>query len=245
VSHLAIAVDRERFPLRMKDLCEQTGLDRQTIHFYIQQGLVPEGHKTGRNMAYYGPEHVTRIKLVRELQHERFLPLKAIRAVLDGRDHDFSPEQRELLSRLKTRVPASIRPPAQRRSIPVDELLARAGDVTRDEIIEMSEAGLFAVVELDGVAHVGEDDAWMIEALGRLRAAGLTRELGFRPRDLAIFEEAVTRLVEHEVRLFADRLADRPADDVAALIARTLPIIGDFLVRFHATRARTFFAAVD
>jgi hypothetical protein len=123
--------------------------------------------------------------------------------------------------------------------------LARAGDVTRDEIIEMSEAGLFAVVELDGVAHVGEDDAWMIEALGRLRAAGLTRELGFRPRDLAIFEEAVTRLVEHEVRLFADRLADRPADDVAALIARTLPIIGDFLVRFHATRARTFFAAVD
>ena len=43
---------------RMKDLCELTGLPRQVIHFYIQQGLVPEGHKTGPNMAYYGEEHL-------------------------------------------------------------------------------------------------------------------------------------------------------------------------------------------
>ena len=38
-------------PYRMKDLCELTGLPRQVIHFYIQQGLVPPGVKTGRNMA--------------------------------------------------------------------------------------------------------------------------------------------------------------------------------------------------
>jgi DNA-binding transcriptional MerR regulator len=245
MSHLALAVDRDRYPLRMKDLCEQTGLDRQTIHFYIAQGLVPEGQKTGRNMAYYGYEHVDRIKLVRELQHERFLPLKAIRAVLDGRDDDFSPEQRDLLSRLKTRVPVSIRPATERRTIAVAELLTRVGDVTLEEVHEMAETGLFAVVDVDGVDHVGEDDAWMIEALGRLRAAGLSRELGFRPRDLAIFEEVVTRLVQQEVRLFANRLAGRPADDVAALIGRVLPLVGDFLVRFHATRARTFFTAVD
>ena len=70
-------------PYRMKDLCRLTGLPRQVIHFYIQQGLVPEGHKTGRNMAYYGDEHVRRVRLVRTLQHERFLPLKASRALLE------------------------------------------------------------------------------------------------------------------------------------------------------------------
>ena len=32
---------------RMRDLCSITGLSRQAIHFYIQQGLVPEGTKTG------------------------------------------------------------------------------------------------------------------------------------------------------------------------------------------------------
>ena len=44
-------IDRARFPYRMKDLCDRTGLPRQVIHFYIQQGLLPEGQKTGRNMA--------------------------------------------------------------------------------------------------------------------------------------------------------------------------------------------------
>ena len=40
----------------------------ETIHFYIAKQLVPEGHKTGRNMAYYGPEHLERLRLVLELK---------------------------------------------------------------------------------------------------------------------------------------------------------------------------------
>ena len=91
------SVDRDRWPYRMKDLCELTGLDRQTVHFYIAKQLVPEGHKTGRNMAYYGEEHLERLRLVLELKHERFLPLDTIRAVLNGEDEEFTPEQRGLL----------------------------------------------------------------------------------------------------------------------------------------------------
>ena len=83
--------------LRMKDLCDATGLPRQAIHFYIQQGLLPAGSKTGRNMAYYGLEHIQRLKLIKKLQHERFLPLKAIRALLDDQESQFSQVQRSLL----------------------------------------------------------------------------------------------------------------------------------------------------
>ena len=32
--------------LKMKDLCELTGLPRQAVHFYIQEGLVPEGDRS-------------------------------------------------------------------------------------------------------------------------------------------------------------------------------------------------------
>ncbi|HMY59542.1 MAG TPA: MerR family transcriptional regulator, partial [Pseudomonadota bacterium] len=72
--------------LRMKDLCARTGLPRQAIHFYIREGLLPEGRKTGRNMAYYGEEHIERIALIRRLQEERFLPLRAIKVVLGAKD---------------------------------------------------------------------------------------------------------------------------------------------------------------
>ena len=45
--------EHEAWCYRMKDLCEASGLPRQAIHFYIQQGLLPPGQKTGRNMAWY------------------------------------------------------------------------------------------------------------------------------------------------------------------------------------------------
>ena len=45
----------------------------------------PEPVKTSRNMAYYPPEFAERIRLIKQLQEERFLPLRVIRELLDVR----------------------------------------------------------------------------------------------------------------------------------------------------------------
>jgi DNA-binding transcriptional MerR regulator len=232
-------------PYRMKDVCALTGLPRQVIHFYIQQGLVPEGNKTGRNMAYYDESHVARIVLIRKLQHERFLPLKAIKAMLDEHEETFSPAQRRLLAEVKERLVGEARPraarPATTRSAP---LLAIAG-VGADDLADMVEIGLFVTSEDDtGRTLVAKDDAWMIEMWGQLRAAGFTRDLGFSPTDLAIFEGAISTLFKRESELLARRLVDVRPERVAAMVERALPIINSFLTRYHETKVRTFFATL-
>lgn len=70
--------------LRMGELAEASGVPVPTIKHYLREGLLPEPVKTSRNMAYYPPEFVDRIKLIKRLQEERYLPLKAIKDVLDG-----------------------------------------------------------------------------------------------------------------------------------------------------------------
>jgi DNA-binding transcriptional MerR regulator len=72
--------------LRMGELAEASGVPAPTIKHYLREGLLPEPVKTSRNMAYYPPEFVDRIKLIKRLQEERFLPLKAIKDVLDLRE---------------------------------------------------------------------------------------------------------------------------------------------------------------
>jgi DNA-binding transcriptional MerR regulator len=72
--------------LRMRELAEASGVPAPTIKHYLREGLLPEPVKTSRNMAYYPPEFVDRIKLIKRLQEERFLPLKAIKDVLDSRE---------------------------------------------------------------------------------------------------------------------------------------------------------------
>ena len=69
--------------LRMRELAEASGVSAGTIKHYLREGLLPEPVRTSRNMAYYPPEFVERIRLIKQLQEERFMPLKHIKAVLE------------------------------------------------------------------------------------------------------------------------------------------------------------------
>jgi DNA-binding transcriptional MerR regulator len=69
--------------LKMAELAEASGVSAGTIKHYLREGLLPEPVKTSRNMAWYPPEFVDRIQLIKELQERRFMPLKAIKGILD------------------------------------------------------------------------------------------------------------------------------------------------------------------
>src|SRR5262249_56302670 len=75
------------------------GVRVPTIKHYLREGLLPEPVKTSRNMAYYSPEFVDRIKLIKQLQEERFMPLRAIKSVLEE-----GPERARALVELEDRI---------------------------------------------------------------------------------------------------------------------------------------------
>jgi DNA-binding transcriptional MerR regulator len=222
--------------LRMKDLCAETGLSRQAIHFYIQEGLLPEGAKTGRNMAWYGPAHVERLRLIRRLQEERLLPLKAIRALLEG-DTEALPEgQRNLLAEVSSHLPASVvqAPPGMR----ITDALARHG-IAPDELDRMIELG-FLTADEHGV--LGGEATWLLDLWDRWRALGFTRERGFVVDDLVPFFTAAQDLVAHETELLLARLSHLPPGEVAPMIERAMPIVHATLIHFHAAAVRRVFA---
>ncbi|MFN7174973.1 MAG: MerR family transcriptional regulator, partial [Thermaurantiacus tibetensis] len=70
--------------MRMRDLERASGIGRETIRFYIREGLLPEPVRTARNAALYGEEHLTRLLAIRRLREDRFLPLGVIRVLLDA-----------------------------------------------------------------------------------------------------------------------------------------------------------------
>jgi DNA-binding transcriptional MerR regulator len=69
--------------LKMSELAEASGVSTGTIKHYLREGLLPEPVRTSRNMAYYPPDFVERIRLIKRLQEERFMPLKLIKGVLE------------------------------------------------------------------------------------------------------------------------------------------------------------------
>ncbi len=245
---IAPAVSDEPHRLRMKDLCAETGLPRQAIHFYIHEGLLPPGTKTGRNMALYGPEHVERLKLIKKLQHERFLPLKAIKALLDGREEHFAPGQRNVLLDVKQRLAHGqlVRPEhAPEVTVRADDVCARA-DVPRADLDHAVEIGLIgARLDEAGNLLIASDDAWLIEAWGELRRLGYTDDLALRIDDLLMVQEVVDDLFNREVVLLASRIDRVSPERAAAMIERALPIVHHFFTGLHLKKIRSFFATLE
>ncbi|WNG32589.1 MerR family transcriptional regulator [Archangium minus] len=235
------AVDRSAFPYRMKDLCERAGLSRQVVHFYIQQGLLPEGQKTGHNMAFYGEQHLKRLQLIRQLQEERFMPLKAIRAMLEERDDAFTPKQRELISEVRQRLGPSIGVVGQKDTVGAAELLKETG-VSRAELARMVELGLLVTRKQGGRTVLARDDVFLVELWGQLKKAGFTEALGFRVDDLRIYTKAMFSLFVSEAQLLSDRLTHLPPGQAAEMVERALPLINTLLVRYHTAQVRNFLA---
>ncbi len=269
------SVNRSAFPYRMKDLCDRTGLPRQAIHFYIQQGLLPEGEKTGRNMAYYGEAHLERLKLIKQLQHERFLPLRAIRAVLDEEDEGFTQPQRRFFLDVKHRL-GSLSGPASSDAetrVPLLPLLARAA-VSREDADELARIGVLPIdaegenvgalsarrpVVEDAAGRKGrprarkarpllsiaKEDSWMIELWGEVRAAGFTKALGFVPEDVTLFAQALETVFVKERAMLRERLAHLPPAEVARMVESAVPILNQFFARYHESLVRKFFASIQ
>jgi DNA-binding transcriptional MerR regulator len=87
--------------LKMSELADASGVSAGTIKHYLREGLLGgrgQIMRTSRNMAYYPPEFVERIRTIKRLQEERFMPLRLIREVLEQSDRPRVP-RREVLAR--------------------------------------------------------------------------------------------------------------------------------------------------
>ena len=210
--------------LRIGDLAERSGVPIPTIKYYIREGLLPPPPvKTGRTMAYYDAEYLERLRLVRRLREEHFLPVRVIRAVLAERGHEpLEASDRELLERVAPGFLARIGPnaaPATRA-----ELLAEH-HLEDDDLATLEEMGLIGEVSDDahGVRSYGADDRELLAAFDALEAAGIDRQR-FPVEGMGHYVELLGELSRREVRTFLHHASDLPPADLEALAVRALAL---------------------
>jgi DNA-binding transcriptional MerR regulator len=78
---------------KISEIAERAEVPVATVRHYLREGLLPEPVKTSRNMAYYPREFVDRIRLIKQLQEEQFMPLRVIRELLA---QELTPEEEVL-----------------------------------------------------------------------------------------------------------------------------------------------------
>jgi len=74
--------------MRMAELSATSGIPVATIKYYLREGLLPAGERSGPNQSLYGPEHLRRLRVIRGLLEVGGLSVAAARQVIDAIDSD-------------------------------------------------------------------------------------------------------------------------------------------------------------
>ncbi len=214
--------------LRMGELAEASGVPSATIKHYLREGLLPKPVKTSRNMAWYSPDYVERIKLIKRLQEERYMPLKVIKRVLKS-----EPDQVEARLKLEDTLLARSQQLLGGRGITRKQAVAKLG-LPEDVLDGFERIGALEPVQGKGGTRYGAADADFLQAISRFREGGYGEALGFTVYDALIYMRHLEALARDEVDVITDRLPGRmDAEDAADLIERGHEPMRDLLSAMH------------
>jgi DNA-binding transcriptional MerR regulator len=196
--------------LKMSELASRSGVSAGTIKHYLREGLLGEGDdivRTSRNMAYYPPEYVERIKLIKHLQEDRFMPLRVIRDQIVERAVEAREGERISVAEVRRRY-----------------------DIPRNVLDRLAELDILT----PNARGYDADDVNIIEAISRFRAGGYDEWLGFTVFDTLRYREALGPLVEEEVRTLLDRLAEVEVERAVEIIAAGAEPLRDLIGAMHS-----------
>ena len=191
--------------VRIGELARRSGVPMATLKFYLREGLISPARKTGRTMSWYDPALVDRLRGIKELQEDQFLPLDIIRQTLDG--ERLAPDDLAAVAAIAKVLARS----AGKRSRSRAEVLA--GGATE---LELSWLELSKLAAPDADGRYRGDDLTLLSTLGAARRSGLAAEM--LPFDiLRDYVAAINNLVAVELRLFRAGVLGRAGTNTARL----------------------------
>lgn len=219
-------------PYRIKDLSEKSGVSREAIRFYINEGLLPPAHKTAHNMGWYTERHVELLALIQKLQTERFLPLKAIKVLLQGGEGlNFTEAQTVAFDEMRRRIAI------ENRDVKVSDdpaKLASELGLSRWEQKELKDLGIAANGEAT-LSDIEITRQWIA-----IRDAGLSLERGFSPRDLQFMKDVVEIVLRSELGIFNKRIVEINNLEAAKVVDVVIPALNRIFSLLHERRVAEF-----
>jgi DNA-binding transcriptional MerR regulator len=195
--------------MKIGELVKQTGVPKETIHFYIREGLLRKPRKSASNIADYTPSHLEQILLIKELRDNYYLPI---------------PEIKKILKQLKKQSPAeqAVSHFHHRYFRPLDRLLItdikgpeafrEATGMGRKWLDKMEEWGIIASALRDGERIYSQDDVIIGRLVVDMDRLGFGPKDGYNPEDL----KQVADFIRNYVTSGQNRYLKTHLDKVAA-----------------------------
>jgi DNA-binding transcriptional MerR regulator len=220
--------------MRMRELEEKTGVDREVIRILLRKGLLPEPQRPAPNQAQYDESHVRAITVVRELQKGSRLTLDQIKELLNGNGLDSGAgaatyQHLEELLAIRFGLDGT-------RLVPLASISER-NPMAEHDAQAFEGMGMIRLVADDDEPRLSLTDARLVEIWSQIRELGFVEEAGFPPENIAFYLQAAEEVAAREAEVFLKGSAGRITEENAAMMLQAaLPLMLDFfgLLRLKA-----------
>jgi DNA-binding transcriptional MerR regulator len=222
----------EQTSIKMKELEERTGINREAIRFYIREGILPEPEKPKRNVAFYSDIHIKRLLAIKFMQQEREMSLARIKSILASGEFDSHPNPGSLRG-LEELLPALVDGTAPAEDKLLSELAEDSG-LSINEITDLANAGIIDFNEIEGDRYIGFRDAIILKKWGQAREAGYTEARGYGVEYLKLYQRSMAQLAKLEIEQFFSVFSEElNSDEAASTAARGIEVANDILRQMH------------
>lgn len=170
--------------MKISELVSRTNVARETIHYYIREGVLAKPKKKGKNTADYDESYVDQIKIIKGLQDNYYLPLSVIKKILKSQKKKSVMEQSSFWIQSEY-------------SRPIDQLLSevvegeeRFADITGLDpkwVGQMESWGVIASQNRNGVKVYSRDDVVIGKLISDMGDSGFGPKEGYDPSELRQF----------------------------------------------------------
>ena len=185
--------------MKISELVKKTGVTKETIHYYIREGVLRKPRKSGKNSADYNQKYIDQINLIKSLRENYFLPLPVIKTLmkLQKKKSDFDQTAFHYLSK-------NFKPLEQLLS---DEILGRENYMKETGLNEvtltlMEEWNVINGETANGSISYLADDVMIGKLIADMIRLGLIPKSGFDPKLLKDLTDFLRTMATKNIELF-------------------------------------------
>ena len=225
--------------MKISELVKRTGVPKETIHFYIREGLLRKPRKSGVNSAEYNERYVDQIQLIKDLRDNYYLPIPEIKKVVKNFKKQSPSDQ--AISQFHSRFFR----PADRlfaNEISGSEKFRQETGLGRKWLQRAEEWGLITPDVLDGGEVVySPDDVAVGKLMVDMDRLGFGPKEGHDPEDLRYIAEFVQKYVVDIFKKYyqdnLEKLTSKEYDERASQFNEVISLLFYHLYRKSARQA--------
>jgi DNA-binding transcriptional MerR regulator len=223
--------------MKLRELVKTTGVSKETVQFYLREGVLPKPRKRDGAQADYDQRYVDLIRRIKDLQENHYLPLSVIKSVIKQLKK-VSPEEEHFFN-LQSEFFSPVSQFLSAKEVTGEDEFQRATGLGPKWLTKAEAWGIITPKEIDGKKVYDLEDIAIGKLMVEMDRAGFGPKDGGNPETLRLHRDAIYGVIKKTYRRFPDKyFANVSMEEFRDLGNRIMNLMGIYFYFLYRKLAR-------